>query len=347
MSTPGIIYFIGEKDLRTGEISSYYKVGIVRENQNNIERDADERLTEHQTGNPRELFVEHTISTPFAERIETLVHKKFASWGVRGEWMSLAADQLEKVKVATSLFAKEAVEVAKAEDLASQLADTPSSESILKSTDETLSLQIRYLQESSKLKQCEAMRQTLKKLIEVAHKEEPATVDQFAEVREQKGRSKFDEDGFRAKYPEIYQKFIQRSRSIKARFSVVSPKDLEIRFVDFDKQFNEFIDLFSQSLDRIQKSSLDKRVYHDLSLTILRFIAEAEWEKFKAEIKLKIACGTNREIEGVLKWPREEIIKESVDKKALKEEFPKEFEEFITTGAPITAVIVDPKKGYS
>jgi len=347
MSTPGIIYFIGEKDLRTGTITSYYKVGIVRENQKNLERDADERLSEHQTGNPRELFVEHTISTPFAEKIETLVHKKFASWGVRGEWMSLSSAELEEVKVATMAFASEAVEIAKEEERATQIADMPSTDSVLKPTEEILAIHLRYLQESSKLKSCEEMRQSLRELIKVAHIEEPESVEEFAQVREQKGRSKFDEEGFKAKYPEIYQRFIERKRTIKARFLVSTPKDLETNLHDFDKSFSEFVVLFNDALKEIQETDLDKRQYHDLNLTVLRFSAEAEWEKLKAEVKLKIACGSSKEIEGVLKWSREEVFKESLEKKALKEQYPNEVEEFTTVGAPIQAVIVDPKKGYN
>jgi len=191
------------------------------------------------------------------------------------------------------------------------------------------------------------MRQSLRELIKVAHIEEPESVEEFAQVREQKGRSKFDEEGFKAKYPEIYQRFIERKRTIKARFLVSTPKDLETNLHDFDKSFSEFVVLFNDALKEIQETDLDKRQYHDLNLTVLRFSAEAEWEKLKAEVKLKIACGSSKEIEGVLKWSREEVFKESLEKKALKEQYPNEVEEFTTVGAPIQAVIVDPKKGYN
>ena len=50
--TPGQLYFINEQDIKTGERSNYYKIGIVRES---FERDSKDRLLEHQTGNPRKL----------------------------------------------------------------------------------------------------------------------------------------------------------------------------------------------------------------------------------------------------------------------------------------------------
>jgi hypothetical protein len=80
----GEIYFIGEKDLRSKEITPYFKVGIVRENLDNADRDSTQRLLEHQTGNPRELYIESVVKTELVELVETLLHKKFAPLGVRG-----------------------------------------------------------------------------------------------------------------------------------------------------------------------------------------------------------------------------------------------------------------------
>ncbi len=58
--TPGEIYFIREQDVLTKEISDYVKVGLVREGE---DRDSDERASEHQTGNPRELSVYKVVKT--------------------------------------------------------------------------------------------------------------------------------------------------------------------------------------------------------------------------------------------------------------------------------------------
>jgi hypothetical protein len=43
--TPGKLYFINEQDVKTGERSSYYKIGIVRDAAG---RDSKNRLLEHQ-----------------------------------------------------------------------------------------------------------------------------------------------------------------------------------------------------------------------------------------------------------------------------------------------------------
>ncbi len=47
---PGKLYFLGEKDLLTGEHTKYIKIGLVYG-----EKDVSARTKEHQTGNPREI----------------------------------------------------------------------------------------------------------------------------------------------------------------------------------------------------------------------------------------------------------------------------------------------------
>ena len=89
--TAGELYVIGEIDLRTNQKTNYYKVGIVREKK---ERTSAERLKDHQTGNPRKLFVHDFIKCQVVEEVETVFHKLMASKGVRGEWLELEESEL-------------------------------------------------------------------------------------------------------------------------------------------------------------------------------------------------------------------------------------------------------------
>jgi hypothetical protein len=85
--TAGEIYFVGERDLKTSEITTYVKIGIVREGAKGP-RTSVQRLDEHQTGNLRQLFFHEVIETPAVEEIETRLHKAFAQHGVSGEWFA-------------------------------------------------------------------------------------------------------------------------------------------------------------------------------------------------------------------------------------------------------------------
>jgi hypothetical protein len=164
MRAAGEIYFIGEKDLRTKEVTPYFKVGIVRENPENADRDSTQRLLEHQTGNPRELYIERVVKTDLVELVETLLHKSFAPLGVRGEWMLLSAVELAQVQKEAEKLAKEAAEITADLEKAEKLAKEISSEEVIPTTDEIKALNEIYLESNAKLKSCEEMQDLIKEM---------------------------------------------------------------------------------------------------------------------------------------------------------------------------------------
>ena len=72
---PGKLYFINEHDVQSGLRSNYYKIGIVRDADG---RDSKNRLLEHQTGNPRKLWIVEELEMPAVEAVETNLHYLFA-----------------------------------------------------------------------------------------------------------------------------------------------------------------------------------------------------------------------------------------------------------------------------
>ena len=90
--TPGQLYFVNEQDVRTGERSRYFKIGIVRDA---ADRDSKDRLLEHQTGNPRKLCIVENLTMPAVEAIETNLHYLFARNRVMGEWMEFTDVELQ------------------------------------------------------------------------------------------------------------------------------------------------------------------------------------------------------------------------------------------------------------
>ena len=172
MKAAGEIYFIGEKDLRSKEVTPYFKVGIVRENPENADRNSTQRLLEHQTGNPRELYIESVVKTDLVELVETLLHKQFASLGVRGEWMLLNTSELIEVQKAAETLAKEASEITADIEKAEKLAKVISDEELIPATDELKALNEIYLESNAKLKSCEQMQDTIKEILADALEDE-------------------------------------------------------------------------------------------------------------------------------------------------------------------------------
>jgi T5orf172 domain len=346
--TAGEIYFIGEKDLRSREITPYFKVGIVRENPNNADRDSTQRLLEHQTGNPRELYIESVVKTDLVELVETLLHKKFAPFGVRGEWMKLTESELNQVKVEALALSKEAKGIITDLQKAAKLANEKSDEIIIPATDELVVLNMTYLEANAKLKASSEMFGVIKEVLSDAleAEDEDEDVQVFVQVQERKGRSIFDEESFKAKYGAIYSKFVVSKSVVKGTASYSGSRSFKKDFVDFDPTFAKMVDGFEPLVNKITAGKETKESLHAFSLELRRATAEAEWSKMKAESKIKVACGTHAGIEGVFKWVRTEKITQSLDKTSLKEAHPDLVAEFTTTGETVKAVIVDPKKGY-
>ena len=344
----GEIYFIGEKDLRTKQITPYFKVGIVRENADNADRDSTQRLLEHQTGNPRELYIESVVKTDLVELVETLLHKKFAPLGVRGEWMLLTAEELSQVQKEAGALAKEAAEITADLEKAEKLAKEKSDEELVPATDELKALNEIYLESYAKLKSCDDMFDAIKEIFAEAleDEDEEEEVEAFVKVQEKKGKAIFDEESFKAKYEKIYSKFIITKSTIKGTASFSGSRGFKKEFKEFDPFFATMVDGFQPLVEKIKAGKEKKESLHGFSLELRRISAEATWSKMKAESKIKVACGTHAGIDGLFKWARTEKVTESLDRKGLKEAHPELYAEFTTQGEATKAVIVDPKKGY-
>ena len=82
----GELYIIGEIDPVTGKDAPFVKIGIVRDSDT---RNTAQRLSEHQTGNPRRLTVHGVVKSSMVERLETAMHDTLAPRRISGEWFKL------------------------------------------------------------------------------------------------------------------------------------------------------------------------------------------------------------------------------------------------------------------
>ena len=95
---PGTIYFIGERDLITGEETPYVKIGLTKLDRTGVEREADLK-----TGNPRELFVMHEEYVPLVHSVERALRYEFRLQNVIREWHVFRPDSPKKLTAAIAL----------------------------------------------------------------------------------------------------------------------------------------------------------------------------------------------------------------------------------------------------
>lgn len=89
--THGTLYVMRERDYLTGQELDYYKIGIVRG-----AKDVDDRLKDHLTGNPRDIFTVREFTSLAVQKLETLLHNLYAAHRVHsGEWFTFTRSEAE------------------------------------------------------------------------------------------------------------------------------------------------------------------------------------------------------------------------------------------------------------
>jgi len=340
--TAGELYVIGEIDLRTNQKTNYYKVGIVREKK---ERTSAERLKDHQTGNPRELFVHDFIKCRVVEEVETVFHKLMASKGVRGEWLELQENELAKA-VALIHLLNEQVNVhynffEQAESLKKQV----SSEEILSTDEEILGWHKSYAAADVRSK---AAGKVLKSISDALKEAASAGIalNQIVEIQLKEGRKSFDKESFRERYPDLYEKYVVFEETSKQRFTPIIPKEIKDSLNEIDPELFDILKVIEDFIDDVKSSKRTYQELHGQYLQVLSIEADANWIKTIAEARIKTACASAGGIEGVCTWSRSNETKQAFDEKLFREQNLDLAEQFTTIGVSVQAVIVNPKRGY-
>ena len=120
----GVIYFLRERELGGEGYTPFCKIGLVAGN-----RTTEQRIKEHQTGNPRLIEEFGSIETNAVSTLETHLHDNYAARRVSGEWFRLedgefAAAIAYAQKVSTKILDEEK-SVAAADGLKLKLSTLP------------------------------------------------------------------------------------------------------------------------------------------------------------------------------------------------------------------------------
>jgi hypothetical protein len=341
--TSGEIYFIGEFDLKTGQRTEYVKIGIVRHGAKE-DRTSQDRLLEHQTGNPRRLEIIHTVTTDAVEAIETNLHYRFARHRVYGEWMRLDSTQLEEAKSEAESLRDQLATHVETFRRADELKNELSNEGKLAPTIDSEYWFAKYQDSKIMSKACDEAIEKYNALLATAA-DEGEEVSEFVTVQERAGARRFDLKAFMEKHPDIYSKFVTQERSVKSRFTVTSVKKSNRTLEEISPDLSAILTQFESELEKVEGNSITTTI-HNLYLGVISMQAYADWEMQLASANIKNLCGYNEGIEGICTWKRAEQIDEKFDRKALTEAHPDIVEEFMVTSAPTKAVIVEPKAAY-
>lgn len=320
ISSPGTLYVLGELD-HHGEATDLFKIGIVREREN---RSARDRLAEHQTGNPRELFLAFSAPAPMVERVETLLHAELSSCRVGGEWFYLPGEELDRAirRAGNRVLESEAIVGAVVQ--AVELAKAESDGSVAHPTEEARLLHAALLATGQNIAACKA---ATKKLTQQLVAEQHARQLPNRWVREDRraGACRLDAKALEAAYPEIFKRYLAPKPGLSGRFKVngASPTSVVGQSIPA-----RLACILGEATERMEARAEPSRLHSSL----LRIVAEQaghEWSYERLEVKLRVMCGTHDGLDGVCSWRRRIECRTNFDTDSFRSERPDLYDAFL------------------
>ena len=298
---PGTIYFVRETDRDTGKYSDLVKIGLVE-----APRTARQRLSEHQTGNPRKLDLDNqSVETEAVGYVEAQLHKAFASKRVLGEWFRFQneaeiAEAVSKARDLAAIAASRTPVFARAEELSGFVSDgdeIPSSPATLKALTD-------YASSAAALYEYTALAQQVKTVLEATLAEQgPEALEGIYKVIPKYYEPSFSVTQFRKDFGKTHAELIAKCEVKIPKFAGSFEWLLDGVDVALPDEVKANLNRLSTEIDSAIAND-DFFALNDLLLQIKEEAAPLEWEIAYLEAEVKQACGTAPGIEGVCTWVR-------------------------------------------
>ena len=305
LNNPGIIYFVQEKDLLGYSTPNYVKIGLVKDNE--IGRSGEDRKDEHQTGNPRPLYIAHSITTKASvSKLESLIHQKLSLHRHRGEWFVKPNGEIDPF-IKEANFINEQLQDQLKNDLKIEgLNSQISSEEIKKPCSESQDIHnelIKVIQDKKEIETQKKIIELKLRLLSGGSNNYIAGVFQWIFKKESQ---RFDARNFEKENPELFEKYSKESQSSIFRIQKTNTKNNK-ELID---ELNSKVNL----LDSSEKSTKIERTneaddLHREWLNLLSQLQPVEVKRENLVNKLKILCDKNSGIENICSWKREPIKK--------------------------------------
>lgn len=327
--TPGQLYFLRERDFLTNEVSRYVKIGLVRD-----KKETEERIREHQTGNPREIYDYCSLESPFVEHLETLMHYWYGPKWITGEWFDMTEEETDAaIEVASELIGEQK-EIEENLKLSYQLGTIESSGEMKSADEQSKEVWGKLVDAKVELDLLNARKkiidQRLRRVLGTA-----GSIDGVLNVTFKEGGIRFNEKKLAEEHSELYEEYCtQESSSLSGTFTVKGKKQLKKEYPEIFDQLKslEKIELFVSDIDFEEPidRTTEIEALHAAFIDNQRDIYIKEWWYARLEAKLKLLTGEADGIENICGWNREMKQKISFDKKKFEEDHPELFKKYLT-----------------
>ncbi len=323
---PGIIYFLTLINTRGKQLNEYYKIGITDES-------VEKRIDQLQTGNPYQIVEYNSFRSHAAQLIEQHLHKKYSKKRVRLEWFTFKEneiiDAINDAKSFNSRISKLAKQVRELDQQSSNGKLAPSTKKSRGMHEQALELQSKKLQLNLKKSQLSALLQY--------ETRNSMGIDGITSVTITKPKPGFKLRLFQDRYHDLYEKYC-RIPELKCSFQFSNfPTRKEFsQQVEKLKQIEAKVDDLELSVDSITdktKCPNNRTIkHHKQFLETQEALTQIEGDLILIQLSLRALCGENEGIEDICQYERKKDY--TLDKEALKKDYPNEYKDCIEKGKP-------------
>ena len=330
--TPGNLYFIRDIDYITKEIGRYVKIGIVTN-----ERKTEDRLKDHQTGNPRGIYqVAELTDVPFVERLETQLHYEYNEKWITGEWFLLNDKEVKSVvKRAEALKAQQLFDKPLIEDVLLKIQNKVSNGKVKSANKNALTLEKNIIKLKGEINLYKAK-------IEISKFEfykllgSNGSIDGVLKIKYSPSKLTFDEKAFQLAHPTLHKKFVlPREDKFNHTFNYTNKDQYSLGNVDPTIAALKKA-LGTTSYNQAQLKGIQKRTkqIEQLHADHLIMLKELKWREYELEIleyQLQKLVGPYDGIDGICTWKRFYSPQtDAFNVAAFKEKHPKIYTAFVT-----------------
>ena len=303
LNNPGIIYFVQEKDLLGYSTPNYVKIGLVKDNE--IGRSGEDRKDEHQTGNPRPLYIAHSIITKASvSKLESLIHQKLSLHRHRGEWFVKPNCEIDPFIKEANLINEQLQDQLKNDLKIEELNSQISSDVIKKPCSETQDIHNELIRVIKDKKEIEIQKKIIELKLRLLSGGSNNYISGVFQWLLKKESQRFDARNFEKENPQLFDKYSKESQSSIFRIQKTNTQINK----DLIGELQNKVSLLSSSenVEEVERSSQAEDLHREW-LTLISQQQPLDLKKENLTNKLKILCDNNLGIQNICSWKREPI----------------------------------------
>jgi hypothetical protein len=307
----GTLYIKGERDHVRGEVSPYYKVGIVRG-----KREVTARDKALKTGNPRTITNLFEIESPFVQRLETRLHNEYAFARVSsGEWIDSGRFSVDAMTAAATELGQELAAAAPSLVRSAQIAG-PGAGPVEAPSQRILELHADFTRASLEKSVLAKHRSALNaELGRRAEADRDLYGLYFKETRTE-DKPSFSTVKFKKEHPDLHREFSRKGEG-KHSYKIT----LGEQSVDLDDILSAVV-----PVEELGDVSVAPQLLHRQSLELWGLIAKRDWVLAVLEAHILCEAQDLEGIQDVLTWSY--LERSSFDREAFAAKYPEIVAEF-------------------